>query len=119
VKETETAYETALREFKGLKTKINELELLIIDADEKSGDKEKLTSAVNNLVKFTDFMIAKSERALEEYRKLEQAIRAGGVSESLDINAQMKALQGVCKKIDEFATDLLCYSLAHFRRKGA
>lgn len=121
MKETEQAYETALREFKDLKTKINELELLIVDnADaRRSGYNEKLDSAVDKLVKFTDSMIAESERAWGEYRLLEQEIRVGGASESSGVNTQMEALQRACKKTDKFATDLLCYSLAHFKRKDA
>jgi chromosome segregation ATPase len=119
-KQTEQNYQIALGELRELKTKINDLELVIVDNAyaKRSGDKEELDSALDNLIKFTDFMISESERAWEEYRTLERDCRIGA-SEPSDVNAQMKALRDLCTKTDEFATDLLCYSLAHFKRKDA
>lgn len=119
-KETEQNYQIALGELGELKTKINDLELVIADNAyaKTSGDKDKLDSAMDKLIKFTDFMISESERAWEEYRTLERDCRIGA-SEPSDVNAQMNALRDLCKKTDEFATDLLCYSLAHFKRKDA
>ena len=119
-KETEQNYQIALEELRELKTKINDLELVIADNAyaKTSGDKDKLDSAIDKLIKFTDFMISESERAWEEYRTLERDCRKGA-SEPSDVNAQMNALRDLCKKTDEFATDLLCYSLAHFKRKVA
>ena len=119
-KETEQNYHIALGELGGLKTKINDLELVIADNAyvRTSGNKDKLDSAMDELIKFTDFMIAESERAWEEYRTLERDCRIGA-SEPSDVNVQMNVLRDLCKKTDEFATDLLCYSLAHFKRKDA
>jgi hypothetical protein len=119
-KETEQNYQIALGELGGLKTKINDLELVIADNAyvRTSGNKDKLDSAMDELIKFTDFMIAESERAWEEYRTLERDCRIGA-SEPSDVNVQMNVLRDLCKKTDEFATDLLCYSLAHFKRKDA
>ena len=116
--ETEENYRIALGQLGELKTKINDLELVIADNAyaKTSRDKDKLDSAMDKLIKFTDFMIAESERAWEEYRTLERDCRIGAHEPS---NAQMNALRDLCKKTDEFATDLLCYSLAHFKRKDA
>lgn len=119
-KETEHNYQKALDELRELKVKITDLELVIVNnADAKtSGDKEKLDAAIDKLIKFTDLMISESERAWEEYRTLERDCRVGA-SEPSVVNFSMKALRGLCKKTDEFASDLLCYSLAHFKRKDA
>jgi hypothetical protein len=109
-------YEKTLKEVKELKTKINNLELSITDnADAKtSGFLDQLNSAIDMLIKLTDFAIAESERAWQQHRALEQDCEARGSDP-----AKLSALKGVCKKVEEFATDLLCYSLAHFKRKGA
>jgi predicted nucleic acid-binding Zn-ribbon protein len=117
IKQTEQNYQKALRELSELKAKINDLELAIIDnAHAKTTEhKEKLDSAMDRLIKFTDMMISESERRWEEYRVLERDCETS-ISKSSDVNAQMKTLMDLCKKTDELATDLLCYSLAHFKR---
>ena len=116
-KKTEQKYQNAVEELGELKKKINDLERVIVDdADATGEDKEKLDSAIDQLIKLTDFMISESERAWEEYRTLERDCRIGAPEPS-NVNAQMKALWGLCKKTDELATDLLCYSLAHFKHK--
>jgi hypothetical protein len=119
-KQTEENYQLALEELGKLKTKINDLELVIIhNADYgTSGDKQKLDSAIEKLIKFTDCIISESERAWEQYKTLERDCKTD-TSEPSDMNAQMKALRELCKKTDEFATDLLCYSLGHFKQKDA
>jgi hypothetical protein len=119
-KQTEESYQLAVAELRELKAKINDLELVIVyNANSGvSGDKQKLDFAIDKLIKFTDCMIAKSERAWDRYKALEHNCRRG-TSEPSDVKAQMKALRELCKKTDEFATDLLCYSLAHFKQKDA
>jgi hypothetical protein len=62
-------------------------------------------------------MISESQRAWEVFRALERDCGIGA-SEPVGVNTQMNALRDLCKKTDEFATDLLCYSLAHFKRKN-
>lgn len=113
-KEIEQNYQKSLKELGELKTKINDLELVITDNAyvKTSGDMDKLNSALDELLKLTDFMIAESERAWDEYRKLEHDRRIDA-SEPSGLND----LRNLCKKTDEFATDLLCYSLAHFKRR--
>jgi len=112
-KEVARNYQKALKELGELKTKINGLELVIADNvyGKTSGDVDKLNFALDELFNLTDFMIAESERAREEYEKLEHDCRIDA-SEPLGL----KDLRDLCKKTDEFATDLLCYSLAHFKR---
>ena len=117
-KQTEENYQQALKELRELKTKINDLELVIVHNgySKTSGDKQKLDSAIEKLIKFTDCMISESERAWEEYKALEGDWRRS-TSEPSDVTAQMEALRELCNKADEFATDLLCYSLAHFKQR--
>jgi hypothetical protein len=119
-KQTEENYQLALGELRELKTKINDLELVIVHNANSgtSGDKQKLDSAIEKLIKFTDCMISESERAWEQYKALERDCKTD-TSKPSDVNAQMNALRELCKKTDEFATDLLCYSLAHFKQKEA
>ena len=107
-------YDKTLKEVKELKTKINDLELSITDNayHQKSGFLDQLNSAIDMLIKLTDFTIAESERAWEQHRTLVQDCKTNDSDP-----AELNALKGVCKKVEEFATDLLCYSLAHFKRK--
>ena len=113
-------YQLALAELRELKEKINDLELVIVNCAyaKTGGDKKELDAAIDKLVKLTDFMIAKSESAWEAYMTLEQDCGLD-TSDSSDVNAQMKVLRDLCKRTEEFASDLLCYSLAHFKPLAA
>jgi hypothetical protein len=113
-KEIAQNYQKGLKKVGELKTNINDLELIITDNayTKTSRDMDKLGSAVDELIKLTDLMISESERAWEQYRKLEHDCEADECDAS-----KLNALRDLCKKTDEFATDLLCYSLAHFKRK--
>jgi hypothetical protein len=113
-KEIAESYQKGLREVEELKTKIIDLELTIIgDGHAKTpGDFERLRSALDVLTKLTDSIIAESDGAWEEYRKLEHECEIEAIEP-----LQLSGLKDICEKADEFATDLLCYSLAHFRRK--
>jgi hypothetical protein len=105
-------YQKGLKEVEEAKTKINDPELTV--ADNGSAKNSQLNSALDVLLQLTDYMIFESGRASEEYEKLEHDCKVEG-SESSELND----LRELCKKTEEFATDLLCYSLAHFKRKGA
>jgi hypothetical protein len=102
-------YQKSLREVEGVKTKINDLEIAI--ADSGSAKNSQLKSALNVLIRLTDSITFESGRAWEEYERLEHDWNAEGC-EPLELND----LREVCKKTEEFATDLLCYSLAHFQK---
>ena len=103
-------YHKGLKEIEEAKTKINDLELAAVDNE--SARNTRLNSALDLLMQLTDSIIFESGRAWEEYEKLEHDCRVEG-HELPELND----LKELCKKTEEFATDLLCYSLAHFRRK--
>ena len=103
-------YQKALKEVEQVKTKINDLELTVIDSG--PANRDRLNSELDMLIQLTDSMIFESGRAWDEYEKLEHDCNAGGYESS-----ELNGLRELCKKTEEFATDLLCYSLAHFRRK--
>jgi hypothetical protein len=105
-------YQKALKEVEQVKTKINDLELTAIDSG--SASRDRLNSALDMLIQLTDSMIFESGRAWDEYEKLEHDCNADGYESS-----ELNGLRELCKKTEEFATDLLCYSLAHFKRKDA
>lgn len=103
-------YQKGLKEVEEAKTKINELELAAVDSG--SAKNNQLNSALDLLMQLTDSIIFESGRVWEEYEKLEHDCKVEG-HEPPELND----LREQCKKMEEFATDLLCYSLAHFRRK--
>jgi hypothetical protein len=103
-------YQKGLREVEEAKTKINDLELAAVDS--RSAKNNRLNSALDVLMQLTDSMIFESGRVWEEYEKLEHDCKVEG-HEPPELND----LEELCRKTEEFATDLLCYSLAHFRRK--
>ena len=105
-------YQKALKEVERVKTKINDLELTVIASG--SANRDRLNSALDMLIQLTDSMIFESGRAWDEYEKLEHDCNADGYESS-----ELNGLRELCKKTEEFATDLLCYSLAHFKRKVA
>jgi hypothetical protein len=104
-------YRKSLREVEEVKMKINDLEGAI--ADGRLAEKSRLKSALNVLIQLTDSIAFESRRAWEEYERLEHDCNAEGRAPP-----GLNDLREVCKKTEEFATDLLCYSLAHFK-KGA
>jgi hypothetical protein len=102
-------YHKGLKEVEEAKTKINDLELAAVDSG--SARNNRLNSALDVLMRLTDSMIFESQKVWEEYQKLERDCKAEG-HEPPELND----LKELCRKTEEFATDLLCYSLAHFRR---
>ena len=105
-------YQKALKEVEEVKTRINDLELTVIDSG--SANKDRLNFTLDMLIQITDSMIFESGRAWDEYEKLEHDCNVDGYQPS-----ELNGLRDLCKKTEEFATDLLCYSLAHFKRKDA
>jgi hypothetical protein len=104
-------YRKSLREVEEVKTKINDLEIAVVDGG--SAKHSQLKSALNVLIQLTDSVTFESGRAWEEYERLEHDCNAERCEPP-----ELNDLREVCKKTEEFATDLLCYSLAHFK-KGA
>jgi len=102
-------YQKSLKGVEEVKTKINDLELAAINGG--SANKNQLKSALDLLIQLTDSMTFESDRARDEYQKLEHECKI----ESYE-PPELNDLRGLCKKTEEFATDLLCYSLAHFKK---
>jgi molybdenum-dependent DNA-binding transcriptional regulator ModE len=103
------SYQKSLKEVQEVKTKINDLELAVMDGG--SAKSNRLKFALDSLIQLTDSITFESGRAWEEYEKLEQECKVEAYEPP-----EMNDLRGLCKKTEEFATDLLCYSLAHFKR---
>jgi hypothetical protein len=102
-------YQKGLKEVEEAKTKINDLELSPVDTG--SAKNNRLNSALDLLMQLTDSMIFESGRAWDEYEKLKRDCKVDECESS-----GLNGLREMCKKTEEFATDLLCYSLAHFRK---
>jgi hypothetical protein len=103
-------YENSLKEVEELKTKINDLELTVIDGGLTKNS--RLNSALDVLIQLSDSMIFESARAWEEYERLDHDCKLEAYEPP-----ELNDLRRLCKKTEEFATDLLCYSLGHFKRK--
>jgi hypothetical protein len=104
-------YQKGLKEVEEANTKINDLELAVTDGG--STKNSRLKSALDVLIRLTDSISFESGRAWEEYEKLEHDCKVEAYEPS-----ELNHLRGLCKKTEEFATDLLCYSLAHFKKSA-
>jgi peptidoglycan hydrolase CwlO-like protein len=104
-------YQKGLKEVEEAKTKINDLELTVTEAG--SAENNRLKSALDVLIQLTDSITFESGRAWEEYQELEHDCKAEAYQ-----SPELNELRGLCKKTEEFATDLLCYSLAHFKKSA-
>jgi arginine/lysine/ornithine decarboxylase len=113
-REIAQSYGKALKAVEELKTKINDLELSISDKEyaKTSEDMDQLNSAVDTLNKLTDSLILRSGRAWEEFEQLEHDCKISAFEP-----AGLNGLRDLCKKTEQFAADLLCYSLALFKRR--
>ena len=74
---------------------------------------DALNSAFERLNGLTDSLILKSEGAWEEYKKLEHDSKTNALEPTA-----LDALKDACTKTEQLAQDLLCYSMARFKRKG-
>jgi hypothetical protein len=103
-------YDSALKAMEELKGKMNELERLII----RKGIDENvnaLKAAVDKLNELTDSQILKSKEAWQKYEELKLECKAQ-VAALLQLNEFYEA----CRKTEQLATDLTCYSLGHPKR---
>jgi hypothetical protein len=110
-RQNEKGYEKALKNVKILKDIMNELEQTITQKKQKrtAQDLRALRSAIRRLNRLTDIEILRSKSAWEEYRKLVQDSKRFQVQP-----IQLNDLRVSCKKMEELAADLLCYSLGRF-----
>jgi hypothetical protein len=74
------------------------------------GDLDKLNCAIESLNQLTDSQILASKKAWKIYEEFECESK-GHSSEQ----AKLNELRGVCKKREQIAADLLCYSLGHLK----
>jgi len=113
-REIAQSYQKTMKSVEELKKQINGLELTISDKGhaKTSEEMDQLDSALGMLNELTDSLILGSGRAWEEYGRLEQDCRMNAFEPT-----GLNDLRDLCKKTEEFAADLLCYSLARFKRK--
>jgi len=108
-------YEKALETVGTLKEKMNELEQRIGQKkpEEARADMASLRSAVDSLERLTDSEILKSKAAWKKYEelKLDCEVHAFALS-------QLDELRILCKRTEQLAADLLCYSLGLLRQKN-
>lgn len=113
VNEIEADYEAAVEVVRSLKERMNQLEQRI---SQKKGehslkDLNSLRASTNSLYKFADSQILKSKRAWDRYRELEKGCKAQEA-----MLAQLSQLRIACKKTEQLAADLLCFSLGHLKQ---
>jgi SPX domain protein involved in polyphosphate accumulation len=110
--QTKRDYMKALRTVENLKNKMNELERNISQKKRAETDQDlnALDLTLKRLNRFTDSQILGSKKAWREYRKLEGDCKLHGLKP-----VQLDDLLIACKKTEELAADLLCYSLARFK----
>jgi hypothetical protein len=108
------SYRKALKDVQKLKKKINELELSIIQKgdSESNGGLNELNFTIENLNRITDSQILISGKAWSEYKRLEHDCVKFALKPVI-----LDDFRVLCKKNEELAADLLCYSLAHFKRQ--
>jgi tRNA U34 5-carboxymethylaminomethyl modifying enzyme MnmG/GidA len=99
-------YRKTLEKVQKLKNQINKLEQQTPKTRLKA-----LDLTIKRLNRLTDSQIMRSKKAWEEYRKLEQECKR-----CTPCPVQLDELRDVCKKTEELAADLLCYSLARFEQ---
>jgi len=111
--EIEADYETAVEVVRNLKQKMNHLEQRISqdNGEQSLKDLNSLRASTDSLDQFVDSQILKSKRAWERCRELENDCKAQGASP-----AQLSQLSIVCKKTEQLAADLLCFSLGHLKQ---
>jgi hypothetical protein len=98
-----------LETLRTLKDDITKLEERVGEK-KQPGDLDKLGSAIESLNQLTDSQILASKKAWRSYEEFERQCD-GQPSKS----AKLKELQAACKKREQIAADLLCYSLGHLK----
>jgi hypothetical protein len=108
-------YETALKTVGKLKEKMNELEQRISQKKpERAGeDLNSLRAAIHGLDRLTDSQILKSKEAWKKYEELK---RESEIQKPAP--PQLDELRTLCKKTEQLAADLLCYSLGFLKQKN-
>jgi len=98
-----------LETLKTLKDRITELEGRV-GQKKQAGDLDRLDSANESLNQLTDSQILASKEAWKSYEEFE--LQCGGRPSNLN---KLGELRAACKKREQIAADLLCYSLGHLK----
>ena len=111
-KQTEREYAQVLIEIEGLKNNMNKLEQSIIKGEHvaSTSGSDPLDLAIESLNELTDSQILRSKKAWEEYGKLETQCKQHALQP-----VELNNFKVLCKKMEELAADLLCYSLGRFK----
>lgn len=107
-RDLEADYQRTLKTVARLKENMNSLEQRISQEkpEEAQEDMNTLRSERESLDKLTDSLILKSKEAWKKHEELNQRCK----TQSLKLS-QLDELQTTCKKTEQLAADLLCYSL--------
>ena len=103
----EENYESALRAMEEIKGKMDELERLVIKNGGRD-DANALSSAIMKFNELADSQIHKSKEVWQEYETLKRECEGQAVA-----LPQLRNLYEACKRTEQLATDLTCYSLGH------
>lgn len=107
-------YDRTLKTVGKLKEKMNELEQRMSQKrpEEVEEDMYHLRLATERLNRLTDSQILRSKKAWKEYEELEHDCKM----QTLQL-PELDGLRAQCKKTEQFAADLLCYSMGLSKRK--
>lgn len=113
-KDFERSYEKTIEVIREVKDRINKLESNISDKLDTEIGKEihELNSLAEKLNESVDSLTLRSGAEWKEYRRLDQECKIRGYDP-----ARLEGLKAIYKKTEELAKDMLCYSLARFKRK--
>ena len=108
-------YENALETIGMLKEKMNDLEQIIGQKkpEEATEDIASLRSAIDSLERLTDSEILRSKAAWKKYEELKQECEKHVLAPP-----QLEELRTLCKRTEQLAADLLCYSLGLLKQKN-
>ena len=108
-------YEKAVGTVGMLKEKMNELEQRIgrKKPEKAAEDASSLRSAIDSLERFTDSEILKSKEAWKKYEELKRECENRALTPK-----QLDELRTMCKRTEQLAADLLCYSLGLIKQKS-
>lgn len=110
----EEDYKRAVETVGILKERMNELEQRISQKKREEADEDlnSLRFTIKSLDTLTDSQIQKNKEAWEKYEELKRDCEM----QTLRVT-QLDELRILCKKTEQLAADLLCYSLGHFKQK--
>jgi hypothetical protein len=110
----EKDYKKAVQTVGILKERMNDLEQRISQKKHEEADEDlsSLRSTIKSLDTLTDSQIQKSKEAWKKYEGLMQDCRMQTL-----LAPQLDELRILCKKTEQLAADLLCFSLGRFKQK--